>query len=152
MLIIAAFISMVFLYRIISRALERTVYVRFPNATDLRVRNRTHDRTVPLRRSLFECCTRATRLLERLHVRRHLRPRPLNLDDTSISQETETLGQSLDYVSPMIVMHSLAEAKQRAGLPDVRFRPWRQAFRSYARSSRNSARKPSVRRFRPERS
>lgn len=36
MLIIAAFISMVFLYRLISRALERTVYGRFPNATDLR--------------------------------------------------------------------------------------------------------------------
>ncbi|KAK45614.1 GTP-binding protein [Caballeronia jiangsuensis] len=77
-----------------------------------------------------------------------------NLDDTSIGQEINTLGQSVDYISPMlypsgftwglpgcvnpvadpaqIVRRSLAEAKQRTGLPGVRFRPWLQAFRDYA--------------------
>ncbi|MFM0326533.1 putative glycoside hydrolase [Caballeronia glebae] len=77
-----------------------------------------------------------------------------NLDDTEIGQEIDTLGKSLDYISPMlypsgftwglpgcvnpvadpaqIVRRSLAEAKQRIGLPGVRFRPWLQAFRDYA--------------------
>lgn len=77
-----------------------------------------------------------------------------NLDDTAIGQQLETLGAPLDYISPMlypsgftwglpgctnpvadpgqIVRRSLAEAKQRTGLPGVRFRPWLQAFRDYA--------------------
>lgn len=77
-----------------------------------------------------------------------------NLDDTAIGQQIETLGDSLDYISPMlypsgftwglpgctnpvadpgqIVRRSLAEARQRTGLPGVRFRPWLQAFRDYA--------------------
>lgn len=77
-----------------------------------------------------------------------------NLDDTAIGQQLETLTTPLDYISPMlypsgftwglpgctnpvadpgqIVRRSLAEAKQRTGLPGVRFRPWLQAFRDYA--------------------
>lgn len=77
-----------------------------------------------------------------------------NLDDTAIGQQLETLGAPLDYISPMlypsgftwglpgctnpvadpeqIVRRSLHEAKQRTGLPGVRFRPWLQAFRDYA--------------------
>lgn len=77
-----------------------------------------------------------------------------NLDDTAIGQQLETLGAPLDYISPMlypsgftwglpgctnpvadpaqIVRRSLGEAKQRTGLPGVRFRPWLQAFRDYA--------------------
>lgn len=77
-----------------------------------------------------------------------------NLDDTAIGQELETLSAPLDYISPMlypsgftwglpgctnpvadpeqIVRRSLHEAKQRTGLPGVRFRPWLQAFRDYA--------------------
>ncbi len=77
-----------------------------------------------------------------------------NLDDTAIGQQLETLGASLDYISPMlypsgftwglpgctkptadpgqIVRRSLAEAQRRTGLPGVRFRPWLQAFRDYA--------------------
>jgi hypothetical protein len=77
-----------------------------------------------------------------------------NLDDTAIGQQLETLSAPLDYISPMlypsgftwglpgctnpvadpeqIVRRSLHEAKQRTGLPGVRFRPWLQAFRDYA--------------------
>jgi hypothetical protein len=77
-----------------------------------------------------------------------------NLDDTAIGQQLETLGAPLDYISPMlypsgftwglpgctkpvedpgqIVRRSLAEARERTGLPGVRFRPWLQAFRDYA--------------------
>ncbi|NRO96968.1 GTP-binding protein [Paraburkholderia sp. NMBU_R16] len=77
-----------------------------------------------------------------------------NLDDTAIGQQIEALGASLDYISPMlypssftwglpgctnpvadpgqIVRRSLMEARQRTGLPGVRFRPWLQAFRDYA--------------------
>ncbi|WP_416392529.1 putative glycoside hydrolase [Burkholderia sp. LFS061] len=77
-----------------------------------------------------------------------------NLDDTAIGQQIESLGAALDYISPMlypsgftwglpgctnpvadpgqIVRRSLAEARERTGLPGVRFRPWLQAFRDYA--------------------
>ncbi|BCQ28965.1 GTP-binding protein (plasmid) [Caballeronia sp. NK8] len=77
-----------------------------------------------------------------------------NPDDTSIGQDIGTLGTALDYISPMlypsgftwelpgcmnpvadpaqIVRRSLAQARQRTGLPGVRFRPWLQAFRDYA--------------------
>jgi hypothetical protein len=77
-----------------------------------------------------------------------------NLDDTSIGQRIDTLAASLDYISPMlypsgftwglpgidrptehpgeIIGRSLEQAKRRAALPGVRFRPWLQAFRDYA--------------------
>lgn len=77
-----------------------------------------------------------------------------NLDDTAIGQQIETLGESVDFIWPMlypsgftwglpgcrrptehpgeIVARSLAEAMRRTGLAGVRFRPWLQAFRDYA--------------------
>ena len=77
-----------------------------------------------------------------------------NLNDTAIGQQLETLGELVDYISPMlypsgfsrglpgcerptqhadeIVSRSLAQAMRRTGLPGVRFRPWLQAFRDYA--------------------
>ena len=77
-----------------------------------------------------------------------------NIDDTGIGQRLEQLIAHLDYISPMlypsgfhvgipgcpdpvahpyeIVYRSLARAKERTGLPPVRFRPWLQAFRDYA--------------------
>lgn len=77
-----------------------------------------------------------------------------NLDDTGIGQTLERLTAHLDYLSPMlypsgfhvgipeirnpvahpyeIVYRSLARARERTGLPPVRFRPWLQAFRDYA--------------------
>ncbi|MCS3392127.1 GTP-binding protein [Burkholderia thailandensis] len=77
-----------------------------------------------------------------------------NSNDTHIGQRIETLGRSVDYISPMlypsgftwglpgirkpteqpgaIVGRSLAQAQRRTGLPGVRFRPWLQAFRDYA--------------------
>jgi hypothetical protein len=76
-----------------------------------------------------------------------------NLNDTMIGQRLEDLAPLLDYVSPMlypssfqfgipgyrfsvaypyeIVSLSLERARQRTGLPAVRFRPWLQAFRDY---------------------
>jgi hypothetical protein len=77
-----------------------------------------------------------------------------NLDDAGIGQKLETLVAYLDYVSPMlypssfqfgipgypnpvahpydIVFLTLGRARDRTGLPPVRFRPWLQAFRDYA--------------------
>lgn len=77
-----------------------------------------------------------------------------NLDDTSIGQRLEDLTRHVDYLSPMlypsgfahgvgeyenpldnpyeIIYRSLARARQRSGVPAVRFRPWLQAFRDYA--------------------
>lgn len=77
-----------------------------------------------------------------------------NGDDTAIGQQLERLGEPLDYICPMlypsgfkwglpdlrdpvahpyqIVQRSLQRAKQRTGLPGVRFRPWLQAFTDYA--------------------
>jgi hypothetical protein len=77
-----------------------------------------------------------------------------NLDDTGIGQALEKLVPHIDYLSPMlypsgfhvgipgitnpvahpyeIVYRSLARARERTGLPPVRFRPWLQAFRDYA--------------------
>lgn len=77
-----------------------------------------------------------------------------NPNDTNIGQQLETLGDLVDYISPMlypsgfsrglpgcrrptehpgeIVSRSLQEAIRRSGLPGVRFRPWLQAFRDYA--------------------
>lgn len=77
-----------------------------------------------------------------------------NLDDTQIGQQLEEFGSRVDYICPMlypsgfqfgipgyrnpvshpheIVALSLARARQRTGLPPVRFRPWLQAFRDYA--------------------
>jgi hypothetical protein len=77
-----------------------------------------------------------------------------NPDDTGIGQRLETLAPHLDYVSPMlypsgyqlgipgyrnpvehpyeVVSLSLARARERTGLPPVRFRPWLQAFQDYA--------------------
>ncbi|VVE27391.1 putative glycoside hydrolase [Pandoraea terrigena] len=82
-----------------------------------------------------------------------------NLNDTAIGQQLETLGEQVDYISPMlypsgftwglpgferptdhpgeIVSRSLAQAIRRTGLPGVRFRPWLQAFRDYAFDHRN---------------
>ncbi len=77
-----------------------------------------------------------------------------NSNDTYIGQQLEELARHLDYISPMlypsgftfgvgrykdpvkhpyeIVSLSLQRAKERTGLPSVRFRPWLQAFRDYA--------------------
>ena len=77
-----------------------------------------------------------------------------NLDDTGIGQTLDSVAPHVDYLSPMlypsgfhvgipgypnpvahpyeIVYRSLARAKERSGLPPVRFRPWLQAFRDYA--------------------
>lgn len=77
-----------------------------------------------------------------------------NADDTHIGQKLENLAEVLDYMSFMlypsgfqfgipgylnpvhhpreIVYLSLEKAKQRTGLPAMRFRPWLQAFRDYA--------------------
>jgi hypothetical protein len=77
-----------------------------------------------------------------------------NYGDTGIGQNIEQLAPLLDYISPMlypsgfhvgipgiadpvahpyeIVYRSLTRARERTGLPGVRFRPWLQAFRDYA--------------------
>jgi hypothetical protein len=77
-----------------------------------------------------------------------------NPGDTGIGQVLETLAPDLDYLSPMlypssfqfgipgyrnpvqhpyeIVYLTLAQAKERTGLPGARFRPWLQAFPDYA--------------------
>lgn len=77
-----------------------------------------------------------------------------NFDDTDIGQKLEELTQYLDFTSPMlypsgyhlgipgyrnpvanpyeIVYLSLKKAKERTGLPSMRFRPWLQAFKDYA--------------------
>lgn len=76
-----------------------------------------------------------------------------NSDDTEIGQQIEKLGESLDYISPMLypsgfhlgipgyrnpvetpfelIDRTLAKSRERTGLPGVRFRPWLQAFRDY---------------------
>ncbi|HKK01726.1 MAG TPA: putative glycoside hydrolase [Desulfuromonadales bacterium] len=77
-----------------------------------------------------------------------------NQNDTHIGQELAPLAAQLDYISPMlypsgftyglgqlknplsnpfeIVFSSLNRARERTGLPAVRFRPWLQAFPDYA--------------------
>lgn len=77
-----------------------------------------------------------------------------NTDDTHIGQKLQNLTEVLDYLSLMlypsgfkfgipgylnpvqhpreIVLLSLEKAKQRSGVPAVRFRPWLQAFKDYA--------------------
>jgi hypothetical protein len=77
-----------------------------------------------------------------------------NLDDTNIGQRLEELSPVVDYISPMlypscfqfgipgyrlpvanpraIVFLSLQNARERTGIPSIRFRPWLQAFRDYA--------------------
>ena len=77
-----------------------------------------------------------------------------NLDDTHIGQRLEELSPNVDYISPMlypscfqfgipgyripiahpyeIVFLSLQNARERTGIPAIRFRPWLQAFRDYA--------------------
>jgi hypothetical protein len=77
-----------------------------------------------------------------------------NLNDTSIGQTLESVAPHLDYLSPMlypsgfqygipgyriptkhpyeIVYLTLKKARERTGLPPLRFRPWLQAFRDYA--------------------
>ena len=77
-----------------------------------------------------------------------------NLDDTHIGQRLEELSPVVDYISPMlypscfqfgipgyrnpvahpheIVFLSLQNARERSGIPAIRFRPWLQAFRDYA--------------------
>jgi hypothetical protein len=77
-----------------------------------------------------------------------------NPGDTGIGQTLETLAAHVDYLSPMlypsgyqlgipgyrnpvehpyeIVALTLARARERTGLPAVRFRPWLQAFGDYA--------------------
>lgn len=77
-----------------------------------------------------------------------------NHNDTGVGQTLEELVTHLDYVSPMlypssfqfgipgyhdpvkhpyeIVSLTLGRARDKTGLPAVRFRPWLQAFRDYA--------------------
>ncbi len=77
-----------------------------------------------------------------------------NSNDTDIGQKLENLAPALDYMSFMlypsgfqfgipgylnpvhhpkeIIYLTLEKAKQRTGLPGIRFRPWLQAFRDYA--------------------
>ncbi|HLG58322.1 MAG TPA: putative glycoside hydrolase [Vicinamibacterales bacterium] len=82
-----------------------------------------------------------------------------NPDDTGIGQQLQRLAEVVDYVSPMlypssfqfgipgyrnpvehpyeIVRRSLEQARERTGLPPVRFRPWLQAFPDYAFGGRS---------------
>lgn len=84
-----------------------------------------------------------------------------NLDDTHIGQRLEELSAVVDYISPMlypscfqfgipgyripvahpheIVFLSLQNARERTGIPSIRFRPWLQAFRDYAFDHRQFA-------------
>jgi hypothetical protein len=84
-----------------------------------------------------------------------------NLDDTHIGQRLEELSPVVDYISPMlypscfqfgipgyripvahpyeIVFLSLQNARERTGIPSIRFRPWLQAFRDYAFDHRQFA-------------
>ncbi|MFA5515185.1 MAG: putative glycoside hydrolase [Desulfuromonadales bacterium] len=77
-----------------------------------------------------------------------------NENDTWIGQHLETLAPHIDYLAPMlypsgfqfgvgpyknpvknpyeIILLTLDRARERTGLPPVRFRPWLQAFRDYA--------------------
>lgn len=77
-----------------------------------------------------------------------------NTNDTEIGQRITDMVQHVDYVSPMlypsgfqfgipgyrdpvansheIVFRTLERARERAGVPAVRFRPWLQAFKDYA--------------------
>ncbi len=77
-----------------------------------------------------------------------------NLDDTHIGQRLEELSPAVDYISPMlypscfqfgipgyripvqhpyeIVFLSMQNARERSGIPSIRFRPWLQAFKDYA--------------------
>lgn len=130
-------------------------YVRFPDASDVRLRApNTREARVAAITGFLKA------------ARRRLDPYNVyvaadifgyvcwNLDDTQIGQQIEQLGIPLDYISPMlypsgftwglpgcrrptddpgqIVARSLEEAKRRTGLPGARFRPWLQAFRDYA--------------------
>jgi hypothetical protein len=82
-----------------------------------------------------------------------------NLNDTHIGQRLDSMAASVDYLALMlypsgfqfgipgytnpvahpyeIIFRSLARARQRSGLPAVRFRPWLQGFRDYAFDKRN---------------
>ncbi len=82
-----------------------------------------------------------------------------NRGDTQIGQQLDALAGRVDYLSPMlypsgfgfgipgyrdsmaapyeIVRRTLERARQRTGLPGVRWRPWLQAFRDYAFDHRN---------------
>ena len=77
-----------------------------------------------------------------------------NANDTEIGQRINDMVAHVDYVSPMlypsgfqfgipgyrdpvansheIVYRTLERARERAGVPAVRFRPWLQAFKDYA--------------------
>jgi hypothetical protein len=85
-----------------------------------------------------------------------------NRNDTNVGQQLEELATHLDYISPMlypsgfshglgriknpvqnpyeIVFLSLNRARERTGLPALRFRPWLQAFRDYAFDRRHFGR------------
>jgi hypothetical protein len=82
-----------------------------------------------------------------------------NLNDTHIGQRLDRMAASVDYLALMlypsgfqfgipgytnpvahpyeIIFRSLERARQRSGLPAVRFRPWLQGFRDYAFDKRN---------------
>lgn len=77
-----------------------------------------------------------------------------NADDTGVGQTLTAMLRYVDYLSPMlypstfqfgipghrdpvaqpyeVVFQSLEHARERAGVPGVRFRPWLQAFQDYA--------------------
>lgn len=81
-----------------------------------------------------------------------------NRDDTHIGLRLEEISQVVDYISPMlypscfrhgipgqpspvahpyeIVLRSLQNGAERAGVAAIRFRPWLQAFRDYAFDNR----------------
>ncbi len=82
-----------------------------------------------------------------------------NLNDTMIGQRLDSMAASVDYLALMlypsgfqfgipgytnpvehpaeIISLSLERARQRTGIPAVRFRPWLQGFRDYAFDKRN---------------
>ena len=84
-----------------------------------------------------------------------------NLNDTMIGQRLDSIAASVDYLAPMlypsgfqfgipgytnpvehpyeIIARTLENARQRSGLPAVRFRPWLQGFRDYAFDKRTFA-------------
>jgi len=82
-----------------------------------------------------------------------------NLNDTYIGQRLDSIAASVDYLALMlypsgfqfgipgytnpvahpyeIISRTLERARQRSGIPAVRFRPWLQGFRDYAFDRRN---------------
>lgn len=130
-------------------------YVRFPDATEVRF---SEESTAESReRAISALLDQARQRLARFNVflaADVFGYTTWNLTDTGIGQKLEKYAPKLDYICPMlypsgfqfgipgipvpvsdpfqIVYRSLQRARERTGLPAIRFRPWLQAFRDYA--------------------